>query len=143
VEGQHYRRFVLEQQAFAAGRDPLALLAESTSGGGRFLPGMNAGNGFVFIGHDGTVYPSGFLPLACGNVRTASLVDIYRQAPLLQALRDPARLEGRCGDCAYRAVCGGSRARAYALTGNPFAEDPACTYQPAQAIAVPQLHAAA
>jgi radical SAM protein len=137
VEGQHYRRIVVEHLAAAADRDPAEVLAESASGGGRYLPGMNAGKGFLFVAHDGTVYPSGFLPLGAGNVRSASLVDIYRNAPLFRGLRDPNRLEGRCGACAYHALCGGSRARAFGLTGNPFAEDPACAFQPSVGLAAP------
>lgn len=95
----------------------------------RLLP-VNDGRGFMFIAHDGTVSPSGFLPLPTGNVRTASAVDLYRDAPLFRALRDPRRLRGRCGRCEWRDVCGGSRARAFALTGDPLAEEPTCPHRP-------------
>ncbi len=88
------------------------------------------GSGFVFISHRGEVQPSGFLPVSAGNVRQRSLVDIYRTAPLFTGLRDPDRLRGRCGGCEFRRVCGGSRARAYAVTGDLYAEEPACGYQP-------------
>lgn len=88
------------------------------------------GRGVVFVSHTGDVSPSGFLPLAVGTVRQAPLPAIYREAPLLRALRDPDRLGGRCGRCPYRSVCGGSRARAYATFGDPLAEDPACAYEP-------------
>ncbi|MEV4703332.1 TIGR04053 family radical SAM/SPASM domain-containing protein [Actinoplanes sp. NPDC049316] len=91
---------------------------------------VSAGDGFVFVSHRGQVHPSGFLPLPAGDVRTQSLVDIYRDAPLFRALRDPDRLGGRCGACEYRSVCGGSRARAYATTGDVHAEEPACGYLP-------------
>jgi MoaA/NifB/PqqE/SkfB family radical SAM enzyme len=91
---------------------------------------VNDGRGFMFVSHDGHVAPSGFLPLPAGNVRLDSAVDLYREAPLFRALRDPARLRGRCGRCAWREVCGGSRARAFALTGDPFAEEPTCAYRP-------------
>jgi len=91
---------------------------------------VNAGRGFVFISHTGDVQPSGFLPLTAGNVRQRPLVDIYRTAPLFTRLRDPQNLTGRCRSCEFRSVCGGSRARAFALTGDPLAEDPWCTYQP-------------
>jgi len=91
---------------------------------------INAGNGFVFISHLGEVFPSGFMPVKAGNVREKSLVDIYREAPLFKTLRDPAQLEGRCGLCEFSGVCGGSRSRAYAVTGNPMAEEPFCTYEP-------------
>jgi len=87
------------------------------------------GKGIVFIAHDGDVYPAGFLPLGLGNVRTRPLHEIYRDDPLLKSIR-AARFTGRCGRCEYADLCGGSRARAYAATGDPLAEDPACPYQP-------------
>jgi len=136
VEAPHYRRVVIERLAAEQGRDPQAVLAESATGGGRFLPGMNSGKGFLFISHTGHIYPSGFLPLPAGNIRRASPVETYRHASLFRALRDPDRLEGKCGRCPYRRVCGGSRSRAYALTGNPFAADPACAFEPAPAVGV-------
>jgi radical SAM protein len=91
---------------------------------------VSSGDGFVFVSHRGDVHPSGFLPLTAGNVRDRSLVDIYRAAPLLISLRDSTKLRGRCGACEFRAVCGGSRARAYAVTEDVYAEEPACSYQP-------------
>ena len=91
---------------------------------------VSAGNGFVFVSHRGDVHPSGFLPVTAGNVRQRSLVDIYRDSELFTGLRDPGLLGGRCGACEFRAVCGGSRARAYATTGDVFAEEPGCGYQP-------------
>ncbi len=91
---------------------------------------INAGNGFVFISRRGEVFPSGFMPVSVGNVREKSLVEIYRQAPLFNDLRDPSKLEGRCGLCEFVGVCGGSRSRAYAMTGDPLAEEPFCTYEP-------------
>lgn len=91
---------------------------------------INAGNGFVFISHRGEVFPSGFLPISGGNVRTRSLVDIYRNSALFCQLRDSNLYEGRCGLCEFVGVCGGSRSRAYAMTGNPFAEEPFCNYKP-------------
>ena len=92
--------------------------------------GVNDGKGFAFISHTGDVCPSGFLPLAAGNVRDRPLADIYRTSSLFRDLRDPEKLKGRCGACEYRTVCGGSRARAWALTGDYLAEDPSCVYQP-------------
>jgi radical SAM protein len=90
------------------------------------------GNGFVFIDHVGNICPSGFLPTPAGNVRTHDLVAVYRQDALFVALRDPGRLGGRCGRCEFRETCGGSRARAFALTGDPLAEDAGCAWQPAE-----------
>ena len=92
---------------------------------------INAGRGFVFIDHIGAVYPSGFLPIPGGSLRERSLPEIYRESPLFRQLRDPSLLGGRCGDCEFRMICGGSRSRAYGVTGDPLAEEPFCAYQPA------------
>ena len=86
------------------------------------------GNGFLFVDHVGAICPSGFLPLTAGNVRTHDLVQVYREHALFRSLRDPDRLGGRCGRCDFRTRCGGSRARAFAATGDPLAEDPGCVY---------------
>lgn len=91
---------------------------------------VNDGNGFAFVSHIGDVYPSGFLPIDCGNVRNRPLREIYRNHPAFVALRDPERLKGKCGVCEFRTVCGGSRARAFAVTGDPLASDPTCAYVP-------------
>lgn len=92
--------------------------------------GITAGDGFVFVSHVGEVYPSGFLPASAGNVREDNVVDIYRDSELFQRLRDPDELQGKCGACEYRGLCGGSRSRAYATTGDPLASDPLCSYVP-------------
>jgi radical SAM protein len=91
---------------------------------------VNAGRGFAFVDHLGSVYPSGFLPLVAGSVRERPFTEIYRASPLLQALRRPDGFGGRCGRCEFRSLCGGSRSRAYAMTGDPLAEDPSCAYVP-------------
>jgi radical SAM protein with 4Fe4S-binding SPASM domain len=91
---------------------------------------INAGNGFVFISRRGEVFPSGFMPVSSGNVREMSLVDIYRDSSLFRDLRSPDRFEGKCGQCEFRTVCGGSRSRAYAVTGSPLGEEPFCIYEP-------------
>ena len=101
--------------------------------GMRAPPGVADGRGFVFVSHRGEICPSGFLPLVAGNVRTDELGTIYREAPWFRALRDPARFSGKCGRCEFRNVCGGSRARAFACTGDPLASDPSCPYEPATA----------
>ncbi|MFI8230709.1 TIGR04053 family radical SAM/SPASM domain-containing protein [Streptomyces sp. NPDC085900] len=91
---------------------------------------VNAGREFVFVSHTGSVHPSGFLPLSAGNVRTSPLTSVYRTSPLFTGLRAPGMLQGRCGACEFREVCGGSRSRAYGVTGDPFAEEPWCGYRP-------------
>lgn len=97
---------------------------------GRASRGINDGKGFVFVSHLGEVFPSGFLPISAGNVRTQSLTELYRHSPLFVSLRDSANLKGKCRVCEFREVCGGSRARAHAVTGDLFAEEPCCTWQP-------------
>lgn len=91
---------------------------------------LNSGHGFVFINHLGHAFPSGFLPISAGNIQKESLVSIYQESKLFQDLRRPALLQGRCGACEFKELCGGSRSRAFALSGNVLAEDPACNYQP-------------
>ena len=91
---------------------------------------LNSGQGFVFVSHLGHVFPSGFLPISAGNVRKQGLPEIYRESPLFQSLRQPARLKGRCGQCEFQEICGGSRSRAFATHGDELGEDPACAYQP-------------
>lgn len=95
-----------------------------------FSRGCMAGFGFCFVSHIGEVGGCGYLPLLAGNVRQASLVEVYRDSPLFRSIRDPNLLQGRCGICEYRVLCGGCRARALGATGNYLEEEPFCTYQP-------------
>jgi AdoMet-dependent heme synthase len=126
TEAPQYRRVAL-QQARAVGLDsPEPRVAPSRRSGF----GLRDGNGILFVSHTGDIQPSGFLPLTEGNVRTSSPLDVYRQSPLFRRLREPGRFGGRCGRCEYRQLCGGSRARAHAATGDPFGEDPLCAYEP-------------
>jgi len=92
--------------------------------------GIRDGNGIVFVSHTGNVYPSGFLPLAAGNIRRNPLPHIYRNASLFCSLRMPSQFTGKCGYCEYREICGGSRARAFAHTRDPLASDPLCNFEP-------------
>ena len=94
------------------------------------MPGINDGKGFVFISQLGEVYPSGLLPLSGGNIRRQFLADIYRDSPFFRRLRDSQNLEGKCGICQYREICGGLRARSFAMKGAWFAEEPCCVYEP-------------
>jgi radical SAM protein len=100
---------------------------------GRVRRGINDGQGVAFVSHIGDIQPSGFLPMVAGNVRVEGLTATYQDSPVFRTLRDPDQLEGSCGRCEFRKVCGGSRARAYATGGNFMAEDPACPYEPATA----------
>lgn len=97
---------------------------------GTLSRGCLSGNGFCFVSHVGDVCGCGFLPLSVGNVRDRSFSAIYTEAPLFQAFRDPAMLGGDCGACTFAALCGGCRARAYAATGDPLAEEPDCAFAP-------------
>lgn len=134
---QHYRRVAIQQRK-EDGLSPsqINLLGvhrnngESEDGIGRPMFGVNDGNGFVFISHLGDVQPSGFLPVVAGNVREESLVDIYRNSQIFKDLRNPDLYKGKCGVCPFRNVCGGSRARAYAVTGDYLESEPFCTYIP-------------
>jgi AdoMet-dependent heme synthase len=134
TEAQHYRRFLAQKRAAQrrSNSAPAAVHFGRSSGDGigRAPRGLNDGKGFVFISHKGEIFPSGFLPLAAGNIREQSLAEIYRSTPLFRKLRDTSNLKGKCGVCEFREICGGSRSRAFALTGDPFAADPSCVYQP-------------
>jgi radical SAM protein len=88
------------------------------------------GNGFVFVDHLGNICPSGFLPAPRGNVRTTNLGDVYRTDGMFTRLRNENALMGKCGRCGFRAICGGSRSRAFAATGAVMASDPLCAYEP-------------
>ncbi|MEV5985603.1 TIGR04053 family radical SAM/SPASM domain-containing protein [Streptomyces sp. NPDC052051] len=149
TEAHHFRRVALQRKVLAdAGEDHVAVLGLGplyrqlsdhsaelglASGGRRARRpplDVNAGRGFVFVSHTGTVHPSGFLPLGAGSVRETPLTEIYRTSELFTGLRDADRLGGRCGACEFRRVCGGSRSRAYGVTGDPYAEEPWCGYRP-------------
>ena len=100
-------------------------------GGGRRAPlGVGDGKGIMFVSHTGEIFPAGFLPLCCGRFPKDSVVDAYQHHPIFLALRDPDHFKGRCGICEFRHVCGGSRARSYALTGDYLESDPDCGYVP-------------
>ena len=124
TEAPAFRRVDLERR----GVDPASLTP--TRGPPATRPAARAGDGFAFVSHVGEVYPSGFLPVSVGNVREASLVERYRESDLFERLRDTGALTGKCGVCPYRQVCGGSRSRAYAETGDPLGPDPSCPYEP-------------
>lgn len=146
TEGHHFRRVVIQRRILAEhGVDHAAVLGLGTLyerlARGLDEPGtarharrppmdVNAGRGFVFVSHTGTVHPSGFLPVGAGSVRERPLSEIYRTSDLFTGLRDSRRLRGRCGECEFAPVCGGSRSRAYAVTGDPWAEEPWCGYRP-------------
>lgn len=126
TEAPSYRRVAIERMR----QDGLHGDQIRRSGVGRGF-GIRDGHGIVFVSCTGDICPAGFLPLAAGNVRRDNLADVYRNSPLFTRLHDPSHFEGHCGVCEFRALCGGSRARAYGATGDPLASDPLCTYVPA------------
>jgi radical SAM protein len=131
TEAQHYRRFVLQQRAAERKAGIQSASHEKLLDTiGRAPRGLNDGKVFVFISHTGEVFPSGFMPLSAGSIRSQPLEFIYRESPLFLGLRNAEKLEGKCGACEFKLICGGSRARAYALTGNPYGEESCCSYVP-------------
>ncbi|WP_340099295.1 radical SAM protein [Salinibaculum salinum] len=114
TEAPHYRRVLQQRDDVDSGR----------------RGGITAGDGFAFVSHVGEMYPSGFLPESAGNVRETDVVSLYRDSELFESLRETDSLKGKCGACPFRAVCGGSRSRAYAYTGDPLESDPLCPYVP-------------
>lgn len=124
TEAPHYRRVMIQRMQKSANRIPLSKLPVARGFG------IRDGNGIMFISHTGDVYPSGFLPLKAGNVKQTPVYEIYQDSDLFREIRDPNYFEGKCGDCEFRYVCGGSRSRAYAQSGNPYASDMLCPHQP-------------
>ncbi|MFO1445332.1 TIGR04053 family radical SAM/SPASM domain-containing protein [Bacillus sp. Bva_UNVM-123] len=136
---QHYRRVVLQEKVREHKLDKEIIRYEDTitkdhasviDGLKRAPKGVNDGNGFIFVSHTGDVYPSGLLPIKVGNVRETPLKEIYRESPVLKQLRNPDLYKGKCGVCEYRFVCGGSRSRTYAVTGDYLESEPYCVYIP-------------
>ncbi len=143
TEAMHYRRYLLQhnlqerrmghghshatRHEYEPGTPMADARARTSSWATRRV---NDGKGFLFVSHMGNVYPSGFLPIHAGNIRETPLSEIYRNAPIFKSLRDTSKLEGKCGACEYKEICGGSRARAYAVTGDPLAQEPCCIFQP-------------
>jgi radical SAM protein len=132
TEAMHYRRYVAQRIKAEHGES----VNENAKGVAFRTAGVSDGKGFVFVSHTGEIFPSGFLPVSGGNVLRDSLTGVYRDSDLFRSLRDTTQREGKCGLCEYQKVCGGSRSRAYAFTGNYLAEDPRCVYQPHLADAI-------
>ncbi|MGZ5244287.1 MAG: TIGR04053 family radical SAM/SPASM domain-containing protein [Bacteroidia bacterium] len=124
TEAPHYRRVMIQRMQKSVQKIPLSKLPVARGFG------IRDGNGIMFISHTGDVYPSGFLPLKAGNVKTTSVSEIYQDSTLFREIRDPNYFEGKCGECEFRYVCGGSRSRAFAQSGNPYASDLLCPYEP-------------
>ena len=140
VEAPFFRRVVAERRAGGTAPETgvyrelsnrlTTLLGPATKKSSAHTAATRDGKGILFVAHDGEVYPAGFLPVGLGNLRDRPLSEIYRDDGLLMDIR-AAKFSGRCGRCEYADLCGGSRSRAYAATGDPLAEDPACAFEPA------------
>ena len=130
TEAPHYRRYVLQQQVRARAEAPMQPL-QFEEGIPGILP-VNEDRATLFIAHTGEVYPCASLPIVAGNVRIQKLGDIYRNSKIFESLHDVAKLKGKCSLCGFKQVCGGSRARAFAINKDVFVEDPACIYNPPQ-----------
>lgn len=135
--GPHYERVIREQGLY---RERM----KTAHGNGGAVPGRGghgapskgclAGLGVLFVGHQGDVFPCGYLPVNCGNVTEESLSEIWYKNADLARMRDSDSLEGKCRVCGYREICGGCRGRAYAATGNYMTEEPFCAYIPPEAV---------
>ena len=145
TEAPHYRRFVLRQGGnpldvprpfrFASlhfGREQSGASGAISKVRHRAPLGITDGRGIMFVSHNGLIYPAGFLPLECGRFPQDSVVEMYQTHPTFGALQNPDNYRGICGRCEYRYVCGGSRARAFAVTGDPLEAEPDCCYQVGQ-----------
>ncbi len=126
TEAPHYRRYVLQLRGNPQRGPEINGVAASQ----RAPLGINDGKGVMFVDHTGQIFPSGFLPIPCGRFPLDSVVEIYQHGDLFRRLRQTNGLGGKCGRCEFRHVCGGSRARAFAVHGDPFAEEPDCVYVP-------------
>jgi radical SAM protein len=136
----HYSRVIMQRQAAERRAGDRDMAPDVMTGGVMFslkdgigrARSVNDGDGFMFIGHTGDIMPSGFLPIAAGNVRHDDLVAVYRESTVFRQLRDRSLIKGKCGVCEYRQVCGGSRARAYAMTGDYLESEPFCAHVPSR-----------
>lgn len=130
VEAPHYSRYILQQRASAKKEQVPGAAEKSSRAGIAGIMSVNDGPGSTFISNTGEVYLNACLPVSGGNVRIQKISEIYRESELFCSLRDISNLQGKCGRCNFREVCGGSRARAFAVTGDMFAEDTSCLYEP-------------
>ncbi|PIE59763.1 MAG: radical SAM/SPASM domain-containing protein [Desulfobulbus propionicus] len=124
----HYYRIVLQRSKEEGSRFRRRSLKFSTGGS----KGCLAGQLICLIDVDGNILPCSYFPLSDSNIRDKSFKDIWENSPLLTDMRNFSQYKGSCGRCEYIQVCGGCRARAYAMTGDYMAEEPFCTYQPSR-----------
>ncbi|NQW20811.1 MAG: TIGR04053 family radical SAM/SPASM domain-containing protein [Chloroflexi bacterium] len=128
--GQPFRRAMTLKRLMSAGGRELDSITSDEIKSAWPGPPTNDGRGIFFISHLGEIFPSGFIPVSAGNVRRHSVVEIYRNSEIFTKIRDRTQLQGKCGICPFNVICGGSRSRSYALTGQMTAADPTCRFQP-------------
>jgi MoaA/NifB/PqqE/SkfB family radical SAM enzyme len=128
TEAPHYRRFVMQR-----GGNPLAGPhgGDSSERRGHRAPlGVSDGKGIMFVSNTGEILPAGFLPIRCGQFPTDNVVEVYQKHPVFLSLRTPSGFKGKCGVCEYNTICGGSRSRAFGVTGDPLEAEPDCLHVP-------------
>jgi radical SAM protein with 4Fe4S-binding SPASM domain len=128
IRAQH----ILEDRRMGVEPQPFVAPGTTAKSDGHPHPtkGCMAGTGMCFISHKGELYPCGYLPVKAGDLTHQSFEEIWTESPVLQELRDPNLLKGKCGICEFRHICLGCRARAYGMTGDYLAEEPFCIYSP-------------
>mgnify|MGYP000229527017 CR=1 FL=1 len=120
---QYYRLW--RQDAAARGEK----ISAASHGMEAMTKGCLGGQGFAFVSYRGEVQPCGYLELLAGNIRETPFPEIWTDSELFRQLRRVDDYHGKCHVCQYRQVCGGCRARAYALLGDVLGEDPICPYE--------------
>ncbi len=105
-------------------------ITPQTHGMEAMTKGCLGGQGFAFVSYRGEVQACGYLDLVAGNIREQPFPEIWANSGLFRQLRAVDDYHGKCHACQYRKVCGGCRARAWAMTGDALAEDPICPYLP-------------
>jgi len=91
-----------------------------------FIGGCGAGRLYCGMEPNGDIEPCVFIPIKIGNIREQRLVDIWRNSPILKQIRNRDAFKG-CGECEYKYICGGCRARAYAYFNDLQGADPGCS----------------
>ena len=139
TEAPHYRRYVLQQTSRKGTKRPSENPVDASETSSILQNrirsvGVNDGRGAMFVSHLGEYFPSGFMPTRCGQFPHDNIVTAYQESAMMKMLRDSNQLKGKCRKCEYRKICGGSRARSFALTGDPMESEVDCVYQPTGAI---------
>ena len=124
TDAPHYMRIALQRNKERAHS------TNATSTMNRVTRGCLASTSFCFISNTGRVQGCGYLDVEAGNVRNESFFKVWNNSPVFQQLRDLTNIKGKCGDCEFKRVCGGCRARAFEATGDYLQAEPYCIYQP-------------